>query len=136
LGLANGQCINQGAWRVVPSGSATFPLLTPPWHLRSATLSAVFSNYPNPFQAGREVTRIAYFLREPGQVTLEILTPSRERVWSWTGSEQPSGVSEQVWDGRNGQGQWVKSGVYLLKLSVVYASGGKDTQTRKLAVVR
>ena len=47
------------------------------------------------------------------------------------GAVFPTGVNEVVWDGRDGEGERVSSGVYLLKLKA-----GSVLETSKMVMLR
>ncbi len=86
-------------------------------------------NYPNPFNAG---TRIGYELPEAGDVTVSIVNVRGEVVRTLFHGRQGPGRHTLLWDGRDGAGRLVASGVYLYRLVV---AGGK-TITRKLMLLR
>jgi hypothetical protein len=96
------------------------------------------SNYPNPFAAGRTVTRIAYFLSESSTVTARLYTLTGDRVLSLAeGDFQTVGEQILIWNGRTTSGTAVKNGVYLLRIeSVAVSSGETIIQIRKIAVVK
>ncbi|MCK5240993.1 hypothetical protein KAR34_00955 [bacterium] len=96
------------------------------------------SNYPNPFAAGRVVTRIAYFLSESATVTARLYTLTGNRVNSLAeGVFQTPGEQVLLWNGRAATGAAVKNGVYLLRIEAVsVATGEIITQIRKIAVVK
>ncbi len=97
------------------------------------------SNYPNPFHPSEAPTTIAYKLDDNASVRLEVYTLGGGLVLR---KEFPlgtaggmAGLNEFVWDGRNGKGDMVASGGYLL---VIEAEGVGETlhsMRRKIAVV-
>jgi hypothetical protein len=98
------------------------------------------TNYPNPFHPGEAPTTIAYVLDDNATVTLQIYTLSGNLVLKRQfalGSEGGrAGLNEYPWNGRNGQGETVASGGYIL---VINAEGTGETlhvMRRKIAVVR
>ena len=98
------------------------------------------SNYPNPFHAGSEATTIAYKLDDFATVTLRVYTSSGSlvrRVAFDRGAQGGNpGLNEWRWDGRNGKGEVVASGGYLV---LIEAQGQGETLhviRRKVAVVR
>ena len=101
-------------------------------------LAGSYSNYPNPFAAGRRTTTFAYYLEGAARVTLRILTPRSEAVATLArDAARPAGMNESdVWDGRNGSGDVVRNGVYVAELSVQYENGTRERLLRKVAVVR
>jgi hypothetical protein len=74
---------------------------------------AVAPNFPNPFNPR---TTIAYELRAPAPVILEIVDTRGRRVASVRHDMQAAGRHEFVWDGTDTRGRPVASGVYLYRL--------------------
>ena len=98
------------------------------------------TNYPNPFHPGETATTIAYKLGDDANVTLRIYTISGSLVLreDFHRGEQGGtvGLNEYQWDGRNGKGDYVASGGYIV---LVEAEGNGETlhvMRRKVAVVR
>lgn len=70
---------------------------------------------PNPFNPN---TAVRFSLPETMAVSAEVWSVTGERVVTLArGAAFPAGESEIRWDGRNGRGQRVASGVYLFRLS-------------------
>ena len=93
-------------------------------------------NYPNPFMAGTENTRITYLLEEPSPVSISIYDYTGILVWSReiAASELSGGGPawyEVEWDGRNENGYLVRNGVYICKI----VAGGR-TAIFKIAVAK
>jgi hypothetical protein len=120
-----------------PAGH-TFPLWSEYGGFVITQLEPSYSNFPNPFAAGREATHFAYYLPSAGRVTLRIWTPRGERVASLLdGVTRAAGLhQDDAWDGRNGSGRTVANGVYLAELVVDLDGGGSHRLLRKVAVVR
>ncbi len=118
-------------------GSA-FPFWSAAGSFGAATLAQSYSNYPNPFAAGRAPTTFVYYLRSAGRVTLRILTPQGEGVTTLlSDGSRPAGLNQaDLWDGRNGKGSVVRNGIYIAELSVAFDDGTRDHARRKVAVVR
>ena len=104
-------------------------------------LEASFCNYPNPFgTSARPETRFVYYLQQSSDLELKIFTLTGDLVFSWDfkKAEHPAETSAGLhdgdiyWDGRNGLGQRVMSGVYLAYLSV----DGGQVAISKIAVIR
>ncbi len=116
----------------------TFPLWTDLASFTPRSLGASYSNFPNPFAAGREGTRFAFWMPLSGRVTLKIHSISGDAVRTLLDSEPAaSGLHQSAaWDGRNGNGEVVRNGVYIAELSVTWDGGGGERHLRKLAVVR
>ncbi|MFH1369035.1 MAG: kelch repeat-containing protein [Elusimicrobiota bacterium] len=96
-------------------------------------------NYPNPFAAGRQSTRIRYTLTESSDVTLKVYTLMGDLVWQKNipaGTEgaqgQPAGRTNEVfWDGKNGSQQVSANGMYILEIK-----SGSERQLRKIGIVK
>ena len=98
------------------------------------------TNYPNPFHPGETSTTIAYKLSDDANVTLRIYTLSGSFVlrkdFARGTQGGVAGLNEFEWDGRNGKGEYVSSGGYIV---VVEAEGHGETlhvMRRRVAVVR
>jgi hypothetical protein len=110
-----------------------------PLSIMSANFEEYVHNYPNPFRAGSEVTKIAYFLTEDSNVSIKIYDYIGVLVWTKEipaggpgGSGEPDGTWwEEDWDGRNGKGEVVRNGVYICKIT----AGGKSAMF-KIAVAK
>jgi hypothetical protein len=118
------------------ASGATFVL-----ELESTMRSEVFTlfeaphNFPNPFAAGREATRLSYVLAGDAAVEVEIFTLFGDRVWSASyaagAAGGRSGLNEVVWSGDNSSGELVRNGVYICQVR------GGDVDARwKIAVAR
>ena len=91
--------------------------------------TAVFANYPNPFNPE---TWIPYQLSKPAEVTLHIYAVSGALIRTLALGHQPVGMYQSksraaYWNGRNEQGERVASGVYFYTLSA-----GDFSATRKM----
>jgi hypothetical protein len=124
--------------QVQPEEQQSFPFWSATGNFSSADLRASYSNFPNPFAAGREETTFAFFLRESARVNLRILTVRGEEVITLMDGESlgPGLHQEETWNGRNGRGDSVVNGVYIADLEVRYADGSNARELRKVAVVR
>ena len=85
-------------------------------------------NYPNPFNPE---TSIGFALPTTGQVELTIYNTLGQRVATLVSGEFPAGLHQVVWDGRDGDGRTVASGVYLYRLA---AAG--NIMTRKMMLLK
>ncbi len=98
------------------------------------------TNYPNPFHAGTEATVLAYKLDDNASVTLRIFTQSgslvRKMVFANGGPGGQAGLNEVTWDGRNGKGDVVASGGYIMLIEAQGAGQTLHVIRRKIAVVR
>lgn len=70
-------------------------------------------NYPNPFNP---VTMIQYELPHASQVTLAIYNLLCGKIRTLVDANEPAGIKQATWDGRDEHGQRVSSGVYLYRL--------------------
>lgn len=89
---------------------------------------ALRQNYPNPFNP---TTAISYDLPEPSFVVLQIFDALGRNVRTLARGEQPPGVHTVSWDGRDGGGESLASGIYIYRLSA-----GTFVQTRKMLLLR
>jgi flagellar hook assembly protein FlgD len=84
--------------------------------------------YPNPFNPR---ATIAFELGGPVTVVLGIYDLGGRLVRSLFAGPLSGGAHQLVWDGRDGDGAGLASGVYLCRLQA-----GAETATRKLALLR
>jgi len=91
--------------------------------------NSLAQNYPNPFNP---TTTIAFTVKERGHVRLNVYNVAGALVRRLVDDTRAPGVTHTVvWDGRNGAGQSVASGVYFYRLEA------KDfTRTRKMVVLK
>jgi hypothetical protein len=85
-------------------------------------------NFPNPFNP---TTTIAYDLASGEAVTLAIYDVQGKRVRELVNGRQPAGRHRVEWDGRDGRGQRVASGVYFYRLEA-----GAYTSTKKMVLLK
>ena len=93
--------------------------------------TALLANYPNPFNPE---TWIPYQLAAPAEVTLTIYDMNGGTVRRLEMGHQPAGLYQRrsralYWDGRNGSGESVASGLYFYTLRT-----GDFTATRKMLI--
>lgn len=74
----------------------------------------LYSNFPNPFNPS---TRIAFELPKASHVTLIIYDVLGREVTEMTDRNYPAGYHEITWDGLNGEGEQVSSGVYFYRIA-------------------
>jgi hypothetical protein len=98
------------------------------------------TNYPNPFHAGTEATVIAYKLDDFAAVTLRVYTNSgslvRRVVFDRGTPGGNPGLNEWSWDGKNGKGEVVASGGYVVLIEAQGQGQTLHVIRRKVAVVR
>ena len=103
--------------------------------LMSSDFQEFVHNYPNPFRAGSEDTRIAYSMPSDGTVSVKIYSLTGAMVWeAQFGPGDPqgrAGPQEIQWDGLNMNGEIVRNGVYVCQLE----AGGQTAQF-KIAVAK
>jgi hypothetical protein len=123
---------------VLPADGASFPMWTESGNFSGVSLAESYSNFPNPFAAGREETAIAFYLAGAGRVSLKVYSLRGEPVCTLLDEASlGEGLHQDVtWDGRNGRGSVVRNGVYLAELVVTFDDGGSERRIRKMAVVR
>jgi hypothetical protein len=98
------------------------------------------TNYPNPFHPPMESTVIAYKLDDDATVRLRLFTQSGDLVRAETfergATGGRAGLNEWPWDGKNGAGQVVSSGGYVLLVEAQGQGATLHVIRRKIAVVR
>lgn len=100
------------------------------------TLPATYQlsqNHPNPF--GGETT-IPYAVPRPSQVTVEIYNLRGQQVRLLTDGVQQPGYHFIRWDGRDGFGGELGSGIYLCRMTARPAAGTAHVHSTELLLVR
>jgi hypothetical protein len=105
------------------SGVLTSTGQSPPF-----STAALRQNFPNPFNP---TTTIGYDVSAPGRVSLRVYDPLGRHVKTLVNEHRTPGTYSVIWDGRNGSGALVASGVYVYRLDF---SG--EVLTRKLILIR
>jgi hypothetical protein len=133
IDAANGDSLTVGT--IGPEG---FPIESGLAHVLGNDMAASFTNYPNPFAAGREATRITYFLQRPSTVTLKLYTVWGKPVCTLVDHEpMPAGLHQDArWTGANDDGDLVNHGVYFLVINIEGNDGSRESLRRKVGVVR
>ncbi|MFO7652731.1 MAG: hypothetical protein R6X25_02810 [Candidatus Krumholzibacteriia bacterium] len=97
------------------------------------------TNYPNPFHPGEAATTIAYVLDGAARVRLRIYTLSGglvvDRQYAAGEAGGTAGLNEVTWNGRNGAGDPVASGGYILHVEAEAEGATMHVMRRKLGVV-
>ena len=101
------------------------------------------TNFPNPFAAGNEVTRIRYILTQDSRVTIRIYTLLGDLVsvkefspGSTGGMGNPLGYTNEItWDGKNDSQSTVANGVYIMEIRAE-TSGSADKEIRRIGVLK
>ncbi|MCF7857967.1 MAG: T9SS type A sorting domain-containing protein [Candidatus Cloacimonetes bacterium] len=78
------------------------------------TKTSLDQNYPNPFNPS---TTIAYSLQNDGMAELNVYNIKGQLVKTLVNGEQPAGLYEAVWNGKDNNEKNISSGVYFYKLS-------------------
>lgn len=89
---------------------------------------ALSQNYPNPFNP---TTTIRYQVSQRAGVTLTIFDLTGKPIKTLVSGEQPVGVYEVQWDGKNSEGISVPSGIYIYRMVA-----GDFVETRKMAFIQ
>ena len=85
---------------------------------------ALDQNYPNPFNSG---TVIRFAVPTSGEAELAVYNLAGQKVTSLVHGPREAGSYTLRWDGRNGAGHELASGVYFYRLQA-----GDQVETRKL----
>jgi flagellar hook assembly protein FlgD len=85
-------------------------------------------NYPNPFNSQ---TTISYYLPTLSDVKIEIYNILGQKIWESFIYDQAPGKHKIVWDGENGSGNSLPSGLYFYKITTQ-----KFSQSKKLLILR
>ncbi len=91
-------------------------------------LLVLHPNMPNPFNPR---TTLGFDLLAPAEVRLTIYDVAGRRVRELMAGPLPAGSHEAVWDGRDGGGRALPSGVYLAAIKA-----GRRMATRRMVLVR
>ncbi len=92
------------------------------------TVFALHQNYPNPFNP---VTEIQFDVPVASEVTLTIYNIMGQEVTTLTNRTLQAGFHSVRWDGTNGQGELVSTGVYFYRLT-----SPAFTSTKKMIMVK
>ncbi|NKB69201.1 MAG: hypothetical protein GKR89_19200 [Candidatus Latescibacteria bacterium] len=90
-------------------------------------------NYPNPFNGA---THISYDIDGAGSVIVQIFDAGGRAILPWRAYHGESGRYGWWWNGGDGRGQPVASGVYFYRLVFTGADGQSWRQTRRMVLVR
>ncbi len=89
---------------------------------------ALHQNYPNPFNPS---TTIRYDLPAPAHVKLELYNLLGQRVSLLLDKRVEAGYQQVIWDGRNGAGNLIASGMYFYRIQA-----GDFRKVRKMMLIR
>ena len=93
---------------------------------------ALRSIYPNPFNPS---TSIRFDLAAAGQAQVTVYDVRGARVARLLDEHRDRGSHQVRWDGRDGAGRRVASGVYLVRLRIDTPEGAVD-ETRRVTLLR
>ena len=89
---------------------------------------SISGNYPNPFNPS---TTIRYGIPEPRDVRMTIVNIKGQEIAELVSSWQDMGRYEVVWNGRNGDGSSLSSGIYF-----VVINDGSSFKTHKIMLLK
>ena len=89
---------------------------------------ALNQNYPNPFNPN---TTISFEVPSTQWVRLEIFNILGQKVKTLADEQMSAGRYSLVWDGKNGAGRYVSTGVYFSRLSA-----GDNTEIKKMLMLK
>jgi hypothetical protein len=124
---------------------ATWDVLSAEFDLETALVDpnspgGTVTNYPNPFHPSEAPTTIAYKLSSDATVIMKIYTVMGglvlEKKFDAGYAGGLEGLNEYRWNGKNGDGEWVASGGYILVIEAKGKGETIHTMRRKIAVVR
>lgn len=85
-------------------------------------------NYPNPFNPA---TTISFTLEEPAHTVISIFNIMGQKIVTLVDEDKAAGEHSVVWDGRNGAGTPVSSGVYFYAIQ-----SGDRFESKKMILLR
>jgi hypothetical protein len=105
-----------------------------------AEAAGTVTSYPNPFHPDEAPATIAYKLAADARVQLSFFTllgskVRREEIPAGSPGGR-EGLNEFLWDGRNGRGEIVASGGYIVVIEAVHEGETLHKMHRRVAVVR
>jgi hypothetical protein len=95
---------------------------------RLPTATVLHRNVPNPFNP---TTEIRFSLSDPGEVRLAVYNVQGQHVRTLASGIWESGTHSVLWDGEDGSGVPVSSGVYFYRFE-----SGKYSKTERMTLVR
>jgi len=92
---------------------------------------ALFQNYPNPFNPATAVNYQIPMTKSQVQTTLKVYNILGQEVMTLVDELQGPGYYKATWDGRDGLGNGMPSGVYFCRLK-----SGNFTDTKRMLLVK
>ncbi|MDP2755786.1 MAG: FlgD immunoglobulin-like domain containing protein, partial [Nitrospirota bacterium] len=101
-------------------------------------INKLYQNRPNPFS---HKTNFNYQIKKQGQVTFKVYNALGQLVKTLVNETKPAGAYQVEWDGRDGSGLKVSSGVYIYRLSATGGSAlggqtGDFRDTKKMVIIK
>jgi len=115
------------------------------WGIIDAAAAIAYSNqpipaylellpsYPNPFNS---ITTLEYQLPEPSRVTVRVYDVLGRLVRSFAPFDQSQSFGKVTWDGTDGRGASVASGVYYFRVDAVGVSGQARRRVEGVVLVK
>jgi len=95
---------------------------------------ALSQNYPNPFNPS---TTFEFALPHAAEIEIAVYDILGQKVAMLASGMYTSGYYTATWDGRNGAGGDVSTGVYFVRMTAIPAAGGANfSATRKVLLMR
>ena len=94
---------------------------------------ALYPNAPNPFNP---MTVVRYALPWAGEIRLTVYNLLGQEIAVLASGARAAGEHAVRWEGRDGRGRPVASGVYLYRLEAVDGAGRRLVLTRKMTLLR
>lgn len=94
---------------------------------------ALNQNYPNPFNPS---TTLSWQLPETAEVTVEIYNALGQRLTTLINEKQIAGSHQITWDARDASNAELASGIYIIRMQAVGASGKTFSSSRKALLLR
>jgi hypothetical protein len=112
---------NNGSEVTLPGGGGDVPYIP--------VTTALLQNHPNPFNP---TTAIPYDVATAGEVRIEIYDVSGSSVRTLVNEEKGVGRHVAAWDGRDGAGNQVHTGVYFYRMT----APGYTSQAKKMLLLK
>ncbi|MDO9066896.1 MAG: T9SS type A sorting domain-containing protein, partial [Deltaproteobacteria bacterium] len=91
-------------------------------------INKLYQNCPNPFS---HKTSFNYQIKNQGQVTFKVYNALGQLVNTLVNETKPAGAYQVEWDGKDGCGLKVSSGVYIYRLQT-----GDFMETKKMVIIK